>query len=74
MAYYVDRMISVVWPLMLKSDLSEMEYYALFGLVMWQLGMILKKVNTGMNNYGLLQTLVKKFLKNFMQLRKRCVV
>ncbi|KAF8360710.1 hypothetical protein PRIPAC_87633 [Pristionchus pacificus] len=37
MAYYVDRMISVVWPLMLKSDLSEMEYYALFGLVMWQL-------------------------------------
>lgn len=35
--YYMDRLERIVWPALEKSELTETEFHALFGLVVWQI-------------------------------------
>lgn len=37
MAYYMERLMGIVWPALDKFTLTDTEYHALFGLVVWQI-------------------------------------
>ncbi|GMS93585.1 hypothetical protein PENTCL1PPCAC_15760 [Pristionchus entomophagus] len=37
MTYYMDRLEKIVWPALEKTELTETEFHALFGLVVWQI-------------------------------------
>lgn len=37
MTYYMDRLMNIVWPALAKTELTDTEFHALFGLVVWQI-------------------------------------
>ncbi|KAF8372411.1 hypothetical protein PRIPAC_78840 [Pristionchus pacificus] len=37
MTYYMDQLMRIVWPMLEKTELTDTEFFALFGLVVWQI-------------------------------------
>ncbi|GMR45886.1 hypothetical protein PMAYCL1PPCAC_16081, partial [Pristionchus mayeri] len=38
--YYVEQLMKIVWPMLRQIDLTDTEFHALFGLVVWQIGTV----------------------------------